>query len=68
MGRNIYCRYKQEFGFIIPDREVLVDDVRVRGIGRSRIDLGSASDKKATTPKPEKASCNAFCRIASLLL
>lgn len=59
MGRNVDCRYKQEFGFIIPDREVLVDDVRVRGIGRSRIDLGSASDKKAATPKPEKVSSNA---------
>ncbi|XP_074059206.1 5-oxoprolinase [Macrotis lagotis] len=28
-------RYLQEFGFIIPDRPVLVDDVRVRGMGRS---------------------------------
>ncbi|XP_027713466.1 5-oxoprolinase isoform X2 [Vombatus ursinus] len=28
-------RYLQEFGFIIPDRPILVDDVRVRGMGRS---------------------------------
>ncbi|XP_072458758.1 5-oxoprolinase isoform X2 [Notamacropus eugenii] len=28
-------RYLQEFGFIIPDRPILVDDVRVRGVGQS---------------------------------
>ncbi|CAG8553030.1 1256_t:CDS:10 [Ambispora leptoticha] len=28
-------QYKQEFGFNFPDREILVDDIRIRGIGRS---------------------------------
>ncbi|XP_078458013.1 5-oxoprolinase isoform X1 [Lampetra planeri] len=30
-------RYKQEFGFTIPGRAVVVDDVRVRGVGKSGI-------------------------------
>ena len=31
------CRYKQEFGFVIPGRKILVDDVRIRGIGRTNV-------------------------------
>ncbi|XP_046386435.1 5-oxoprolinase [Ischnura elegans] len=30
-------RYKREFGFTIPDRPIIVDDVRVRGVGKSSI-------------------------------
>lgn len=28
-------QHEQEFGFTLPDRDIIVDDVRVRGIGRS---------------------------------
>lgn len=31
-------RYKREFGFIIENREIIVDDIRVRGIGKSVIE------------------------------
>ena len=29
------CRYKQEFGFTIPGRPIIVDDIRVRGKGKA---------------------------------
>jgi len=29
------AQYKQEFGFTLPDRDIIVDDVRVRGIGKT---------------------------------
>lgn len=29
--------YLQEFGFTIPDRPIMVDDIRVRGSGKSGI-------------------------------
>lgn len=29
------AQYQQEFGFTLPDRAIVVDDVRVRGIGKS---------------------------------
>ncbi len=29
------CRYKREFGFTIPSRDVVVDDIRVRGTARA---------------------------------
>jgi 5-oxoprolinase (ATP-hydrolysing) len=34
-GKDFIERYEQEFGFTLPDRDILVDDVRVRGIGMS---------------------------------
>lgn len=30
-------RYLKEFGFTIPDRTIVVDDIRVRGCGKSGI-------------------------------
>ncbi|XP_076046275.1 5-oxoprolinase isoform X2 [Oratosquilla oratoria] len=32
-------RYKNEFGFIIDDRPIIIDDIRVRGIGKSSVDV-----------------------------
>ena len=34
-GKDFIERHQQEFGFTLPDRDVLVDDIRVRGIGLS---------------------------------
>jgi 5-oxoprolinase (ATP-hydrolysing) len=34
-GKAFVTRHHQEFGFMLPDRDVLVDDIRVRGIGQS---------------------------------
>ena len=33
----IFFSYKREFGFIIENRNIIVDDIRVRGIGKSVI-------------------------------
>ncbi|XP_072855570.2 5-oxoprolinase [Pogona vitticeps] len=37
-GAAFTARYQQEFGFTIPNRAILVDDVRVRGIASSQLD------------------------------
>lgn len=34
-GKAFVERHQQEFGFTLPDRDILVDDIRVRGIGQS---------------------------------
>ncbi|KDN37579.1 hypothetical protein K437DRAFT_291945 [Tilletiaria anomala UBC 951] len=34
--------YKQEFGFVLSDKPIIVDDIRVRGIGRSFESLGES--------------------------
>ncbi|SPO29546.1 related to 5-oxoprolinase [Ustilago trichophora] len=33
-------KYKQEFGFVLEDKNVIVDDIRVRGVGKSFDSLG----------------------------
>ncbi|XP_014239641.1 5-oxoprolinase isoform X2 [Cimex lectularius] len=43
-------RYKAEFGFVIPDRNILVDDIRVRGVGLSK-------PRKESVMKPSKGKC-----------
>lgn len=47
-------RYKTEFGFTIPDRKILVDDVRVRGIGRTEIPEDPILPPSQASPKAEK--------------
>lgn len=37
------CSYLKEFGFTIPDRAIVVDDIRVRGCGKSGIQSVYAS-------------------------
>ena len=34
-GKAFIKQHKQEFGFTLPDRDIIIDDVRVRGIGKS---------------------------------
>lgn len=34
-GQAFVRQHEQEFGFTLPDRDIIVDDVRVRGIGKS---------------------------------
>lgn len=40
----VISRYKREFGFTIPDRLILIDDIRVRGIGKSNMESSSQVD------------------------
>jgi len=34
-GKAFVKRHDQEFGFTLPDRDIIIDDVRVRGIGKN---------------------------------
>jgi 5-oxoprolinase (ATP-hydrolysing) len=42
--------YQKDFGFVLPDRDILVDDIRVRGIGKS---IATGADVKWTTVHKE---------------
>ncbi|CAJ0571148.1 unnamed protein product, partial [Mesorhabditis spiculigera] len=42
---NFRSTYKREFGFVLDTRQVQVDDIRVRGIGKSGIEGGPQSTK-----------------------
>lgn len=47
-------RYLREFGFVIPERPVMVDDVRVRGTGRSGLHLEDAPKAQTGPPRVDK--------------
>jgi len=49
-------RYKTEFGFTLTGRDVLVDDIRVRGTGKSGIELTESSEKATGLPPVEKTT------------
>ena len=50
----VYSRYKREFGFVISGREIIVDDLRVRGVGKSHIDLDQPIAEADGPPRVEK--------------
>ncbi|XP_017466157.1 PREDICTED: 5-oxoprolinase [Rhagoletis zephyria] len=47
-------RYRTEFGFVLQNRAIVVDDIRVRGLGKNNTPPEVEIEKSvATTPKPE---------------
>lgn len=52
-GHAFVRQHEQEFGFTLPDRDIIVDDVRVRGIGKSFHGMAKTADQqlKEITPK-----------------
>jgi 5-oxoprolinase (ATP-hydrolysing) len=45
-GKAFIKQHEQEFGFTLPDRDIIVDDVRVRGIGKSFTGLEKTVDEQ----------------------
>ncbi|KPI41235.1 uncharacterized protein AB675_7966 [Cyphellophora attinorum] len=45
-GSAFIKQHEQEFGFTLPDRDIIVDDVRVRGIGKSQGGLEKTADQQ----------------------
>ncbi|KAI5807475.1 Hydantoinase B/oxoprolinase-domain-containing protein [Peziza echinospora] len=51
-GKAFVKQHVQEFGFTLPDRDIIVDDVRVRGIGKSMRSESKTVDQQLKTLKP----------------
>ena len=52
-GKAFIRQHEQEFGFTLPDRDIIVDDVRVRVIGRSFEGLEKTVDQQLQETKPK---------------
>ncbi len=52
-GKAFIKQHQQEFGFTLPDRDIIVDDVRVRGIGKSFEGLDMTVDQQLKEVKPK---------------
>jgi 5-oxoprolinase (ATP-hydrolysing) len=51
-GKAFVKQHEQEFGFTLPDRDIIVDDVRARGIGKSFEGLDKTVDQQLKEIKP----------------
>jgi len=51
-GKTFIKQHESEFGFTLPDRDIIVDDVRARGIGKSFEGLEKTVDKQLKEIKP----------------
>ena len=52
-GKAFIKQHEQEFGFTLPDRDIIVDDVRARGIGKSFEGLEKTVDMQLQEIKPK---------------
>lgn len=51
-GKAFIKQHEQEFGFTLSDRDIIVDDIRARGIGKSFEGLGKTVDEQIRETKP----------------
>lgn len=52
-GKAFIKQHEQEFGFTLPDRDIIVDDVRARGIGKSFEGLEKTVDQQMKEINPK---------------
>ena len=52
-GKAFVKQHQQEFGFTLPDRDIIVDDIRVRGIGKSFESLAKTVDQQLKEVEPK---------------
>ena len=67
-GKAFVKQHEQEFGFLLPDRDIIIDDVRARGIGKSFGGLGKTVDQQFKYIKPDARTVNdkKRCAISSV--
>jgi len=55
-GKAFVKQHEQEFGFTLPDRDIIIDDVRARGIGKTFQGLQKTVDQQLKDIKPKDLS------------
>jgi 5-oxoprolinase (ATP-hydrolysing) len=55
-GKAFIRQHEQEFGFTLPDRDIIVDDVRARGIGKSYGGMEKSVDQQLKELTPSRVS------------
>lgn len=53
-GKAFIKQHEQEFGFTLPDRDIIVDDVRARGIGKTFENLEKTVDQQLKVIKAKE--------------
>lgn len=55
-GKAFIRQHEQEFGFTLPDRDIIVDDIRARGIGKGYEGMEKTVDQQLRELKPSPVS------------
>lgn len=66
-NKSLFQRYQQEFGFTMPDRRILVSDIRVRGIGKTEILEDHSLPQSSAPPQVEKVFSVTFNRCMTVM-
>lgn len=66
LGKAFIKKHEQEFGFTLPDRDIIVDDVRARGIGKSFEGLEKTVDTQLKEIKPKELGEGKSCGISQV--
>lgn len=61
-GGAFVRQYDQEFGFTFPDRDIIMDDVRVRGIGKGFRASEKTVDQQIKESIPTDVSSGEYCK------
>lgn len=65
-GKAFIKQHEQEFGFTLPDRDIIVDDIRARGIGKSFEGLEKTVDKQLKEISPRDLGKEKRYRMAQV--
>lgn len=65
-GKAFVKQHEQEFGFTLPDRDIIVDDVRARGIGKSFQGLDETVDQQLQESKPRDVDSSKIYRTSQV--
>jgi len=65
-GAAFVKQHEQEFGFTLPDRDVIIDDVRVRGIGKSFRGMSKTADQQLRDLKPKDVDQSKACSTSEV--
>lgn len=64
--RSFIEQHEQEFGFTLPDRDIIVDDIRVRGIGKTFEGLAKTVDDQLRHVMPKDVDIKKQHRISQV--
>jgi 5-oxoprolinase (ATP-hydrolysing) len=65
-GKAFVKQHEQEFGFTLPDRDIIVDDVRARGIGKSFQGLDETVDQQLQESEPRDVESKKIYRTSNV--
>jgi N-methylhydantoinase A/oxoprolinase/acetone carboxylase beta subunit len=59
--KNIFLKkYKDQFGFILPDRPIIIDDIRIRALAKSAMNINRKIGIRSNDKPLKESKVNLF--------